>query len=64
MNYEILTRTKYMNAMTARLQPKNQKYYVLDSEVTGLRIYVQLTGENFFIFNVTLKSLNIPRRQK
>tara|TARA_B100000787_G_C16173641_1_gene287800 strand:- start:1202 stop:1363 length:162 start_codon:yes stop_codon:yes gene_type:complete len=53
-----------MNAMTARLQPKNQKYYVLDSEVTGLRIYVQLTGENFFIFNVTLKSLNIPRRQK
>ena len=50
--------------MTARLQPKNQKYYVLDSEVIGLRIYVQLTGENFFIFNVTLKSLNIPRRQK
>ena len=64
MNYEILTWTKYTNAMTARLQPKNQKYYVLDSEVIGLRIYVQLTGENFFIFNVTLKSLNIPRRQK
>ena len=33
MQQEIQTRTKYTDAMIKRLQPKNQKYYVLDWQV-------------------------------
>ena len=48
MKIEKQIRNKYTNAMISKLQKKNQKYYVLDSEVIGLRIYVQLSGEKSF----------------
>ena len=53
MTRETQARIKYTEAMIKKLSKKNQKYYVLDSEVIGLRIYVQITEENPFIFNVT-----------
>jgi len=40
MKRETQVRNKYMNALIKKLQKKNQKYYVLNSEVIGLRIYV------------------------
>ena len=48
MKKEIQERKKYTDAMIKKLQPKNQKYYVLDSEVIGLRIYVQISGDISF----------------
>jgi len=33
MQREIQTRAKYTDAIIKKLRPKNQKYYVLDSEV-------------------------------
>ena len=45
---ETQVRRKYTEAMIKKLPKKNQKYYVLDSEVIGLRVYVQITGEKSF----------------
>ena len=48
MKIETQTRNKYTNVMIKKLQKKSQKYYMLDSEVIGLRIYVQITGDKSF----------------
>jgi|TARA_B110000037_G_C16636522_1_gene308654 hypothetical protein len=48
MTRETQIRNKYMEAMIKKLPKKNQKYYVLDSEVIGLRIYAQITVEKSF----------------
>ena len=49
MTREIQERKKYTDAMIKKLGPKNQKYYALDSEVIGLRIYVQISGDISFL---------------
>ena len=37
---------------------------MLDSEVIGLRIYVQITEINLSIFKGTLRNADIPRRPR
>ena len=55
---ETQVRIKYTEAMIKKLPKKNQKYYVLDSEVIGLRIYVQITGEKSFYLQRYLKEFS------
>ena len=50
--------------MIKKLPKKNQKYYVLDSEVIGLRIYVQITGEKSFYLQRYLKELRYSKKTK
>ena len=64
MQREIQTRTKYTDAMIKRLQPKNQKYYVLDSEVIGLRIYVQISGDKSFYLQRYVKEFKYSKKTK
>ena len=64
MQQEIQTRTKYTDAMIKRLQPKNQKYYVLDSEVIGLRIYVQISGDKSFYLQRYVKEFKYSKKTK
>ena len=64
MKQEIQERKKYTDAMIKRLHPKNQKYYVLDSEVIGLRIYVQITGEKSFYLQRYLKEFKYSKKSK
>ena len=58
------SRQKYTKAMIKRLPKKNQKYYVLDSEVIGLRIYVQISGEKFFYLQRYLKEFKYSNKTK
>ena len=50
--------------MISKLQKKNQKYYVLDSEVIGLRIYVQLSGEKSFYLQRYIKEFKYSKKTK
>ena len=50
--------------MIKRLPKKNQKYYVLDSEVIGLRIYVQITGGKSFYLQRYLKEFKYSKKTK
>ena len=50
--------------MIKKLPKKNQKYYVLDSEVIGLRIYVQITGEKSFYLQRYLKEFKYSKKSK
>ena len=50
--------------MISKLQKKNQKYYVLDSEVIGLRIYVQLSGEKSFYLQRYIKEFRYSKKTK
>ena len=52
---EIQERKKYTEATIKKLPKKNQKYDMLDSEVIGLRIYVQTTGEKSFYLQMFIK---------
>jgi hypothetical protein len=52
---EIQERKKYTEATIKKLPKKNQKYDMLDSEVIGLRIYVQTTGEKSFYLQMYIK---------
>jgi len=51
-----------MEAMIKKLPKKNQKYYVLDSELIGLRIYAQITGEKSFYLQRYLKEFRYSAR--
>jgi|TARA_R110000803_G_scaffold26658_3_gene62827 integrase len=64
MKIEKQIRNKYTNAMISKLQKKNQKYYVLDSEVIGLRIYVQLSGEKSFYLQRYIKEFKYSKKTK
>ena len=64
MTREIQVRIKYTEAMIKKLPKKNQKYYVLDSEVIGLRIYVQITGEKSFYLQRYLKEFRYSKKTK
>jgi hypothetical protein len=64
MQREIQPRKKYTNAMIQKLQKKNQKYYVLDSEVIGLRIYVQITGDKSYYLQRYLKEFKYSNKTK
>ena len=64
MSKEIQERKKYTDAMVKRLLPKNQKYYVLDSEVIGLRIYVQISGEISFYLQRYVKEFRYSKKTK
>ena len=64
MKIEKQIRNKYTNAMISKLQKKNQKYYVLDSEVIGLRIYVQLSGEKSFYLQRYIKEFRYSKKTK
>jgi len=64
MKIETQTRNKYTNAMIKKLQKKNQKYYVLDSEVIGLRIYVQITGDKSFYLQRYIKECRYSKKTK
>ena len=64
MKQEIQERKKYTDAMIKRLQPKNQKYYVLDSEVIGLRIYVQISGDKSFYLQRYVKEFKYSKKTK
>jgi len=46
------------------LPKKNQKYYALDSEVIGLRIYVQISGEKSFYLQRYLKEFKYLKKTK
>jgi len=59
---ETQVRIKYMEAMIKKLPKKNQKYYVLDSELIGLRIYAQITGEKSFYLQRYLKEFRYSAR--
>jgi integrase len=61
---ETQVRIKYTEAMIKKLPKKNQKYYVLDSEVIGLRIYVQITGEKSFYLQRYLKEFRYSKKTK
>ena len=61
---ETQVRRKYTEAMIKKLPKKNQKYYVLDSEVIGLRIYVQITGEKSFYLQRYLKEFKYSKKSK
>ena len=50
--------------MIKKLQPKNQKYYVLDSEVIGLRIYVQISGDISFYLQRYVKQFKYSKKTK
>ena len=62
MTRETQARIKYTEAMIKKLSKKNQKYYVLDSEVIGLRIYAQITGEKSFYLQRYLKEFRYSVR--
>ena len=64
MKQEIQERKKYTDAMIKRLHPKNQKYYVLDSEVIGLRIYVQISGDKSFYLQRYVKEFKYSKKTK
>tara|TARA_R100000687_G_scaffold82658_2_gene82790 strand:- start:193 stop:1539 length:1347 start_codon:yes stop_codon:yes gene_type:complete len=57
-------RKKYTGALIKKLFPKNQKYYVLDSECIGLRIYVQITGEKSFYLQRYIPEYKYSKRTK
>jgi len=61
---ETQVRQKYTEAMIKKLPKKNKKYYVLDSEVIGLRIYVQITGEKSFYLQRYLKEFKYSKKSK
>lgn len=61
---ETQERKKYTEAMIKKLPKKNQKYYVLDSEVIGLRIYVQITGEKSFYLQRYIKEFKYSKKTK
>jgi len=64
MQIETQLRKKYTEAMIKKLPKKNQKYYVLDSEVIGLRIYVQITGDKSFYLQRYLKEFKYSKKTK
>ena len=64
MQMEKQERRKYTEAMIKKLLKKNQKYYVLDSEVIGLRIYVQVSGEKSFYLQRYLKEFKYSKKTK
>ena len=57
-------RKKYTEATIKKLPKKNQKYYVLDSEVIGLRIYVQISGDKSFYLQRYLKEFKYSKKTK
>jgi len=61
---EMQLRQKYTEAIIKRLPKKNQKYYVLDSEVIGLRIYVQISGDKSFYLQLYLKEFKYSKKTK
>ena len=64
MTREIQERKKYTDAMIKKLGPKNQKYYALDSEVIGLRIYVQISGDISFYLQRYVKQFRYSKKTK
>ena len=64
MRIEKQERVKFTEAMIKKLQKKNQKYYVLDSEVIGLRIYVQISGDISFYLQRYLKEFKYSKKTK
>jgi len=63
-NEEKQLRKKYTDAMVRKLLPKNHKYYVLDSECIGLRIYVLVTGEIAFYLQRYIPEYKYSKRTK
>ena len=57
-------RKKYTGAMIRKLPKKNHKYYVLDSECIGLRIYVLITGEKSFYLQRYIPQYKYSKRTK
>ncbi|MBC8298358.1 MAG: site-specific integrase [Pelagibacterales bacterium] len=57
-------RKKYTNAMIKKLPPKNHKYYVIDSECGGLRIYVSIAGEISFYLQRYIPEYKYSKRTK
>ena len=45
---EMQARQKFTEALVRKLIKKNRRYYHVDSEVVGLRIYVDMTGQKSF----------------
>ncbi|MDB9706197.1 Arm DNA-binding domain-containing protein [Pelagibacteraceae bacterium] len=65
MKKETQTKHKYTDAMIRKLPTKNNKYYVLDSECIGLRIYVQVrTGAKAFYLQRYLKEFGYSKKTK
>ena len=54
-------RVKWTEASVRDLKPKNFRYYVLDSEVLGLRIYVSLRGNKTFHLQRYVKKMGNVR---
>jgi len=50
--------------MIKKLSKKNQKYYVLDSDVIGIRIYVQTIGEKSFYPQRYIKEFKYSKKTK
>ena len=57
-------RKKYTDAQIKRLPSKNQKYYVLDSECIGLRVYVQITGAKSFYLQRYISEFQYSKKTK
>ena len=57
-------RKKRTDAMIRKLLPKNHRYYVLDSECIGLRIYVLITGEITFYLQRYIPEYKYSKRTK
>tara|TARA_R110002020_G_scaffold277976_1_gene493390 strand:- start:6537 stop:7865 length:1329 start_codon:yes stop_codon:yes gene_type:complete len=64
MKHDKQERKKYTDAMIKKLHPKNQRYYLLDSECIGLRIYVQITGEKSFYLQRYISEYKYSKRTK
>ena len=65
MTKETQPRLKFTDAMIRKLPTKNKKYYVLDSECIGLRIYVQVrTGAKAFYLQRYLKEFGYSKKTK
>jgi len=65
MTKETQPRLKFTDAMIRKLPTKNKKYYVLDPECIGLRIYVQVrTGAKAFYLQRCLKEFGYSKKTK
>ena len=65
MKKETQPRHKYTDAMIRKLPTKNNKYYVLDSECIGLRIYIQVrAGTKTFYLQSYLKEFGYSKKTK
>ena len=64
MKKETQERIKLTDAIVKNLPSMNNRYYRLDSECIGLRVYVQVTGAKAFYFQRYIKQFKYSKKSK